>query len=132
MPIMTALLTTRVSALPAPPSRAVPASDSSTRLAHHSWPMISLDVRLRLKPWWPVEQKRQLTAQPAWLDTHSVPRSSSGMKTVSMALPCPTSNSHLRVPSEERCSRSEEHTSELQSLMRISYAVICLKKKQNT
>src|SRR3546814_1598919 len=27
------------------------------------------------------------------------------------------------------CSRSEEHTSELQSLMRISYAVFCLKKK---
>src|SRR3546814_10269560 len=29
----------------------------------------------------------------------------------------------------QRCSRSEEHTSELQSLMRISYAVFCLKKK---
>src|SRR3546814_4995120 len=29
-------------------------------------------------------------------------------------------------------SRSEEHTSELQSLMRISYAVFCLKKKQQT
>src|SRR3546814_9374751 len=28
--------------------------------------------------------------------------------------------------------RSEEHTSELQSLMRNSYAVFCLKKKQNT
>src|SRR3546814_9460702 len=28
------------------------------------------------------------------------------------------------------CRRSEEHTSELQSLMRISYAVFCLKKKQ--
>src|SRR3546814_1285641 len=27
------------------------------------------------------------------------------------------------------CKRSEEHTSELQSLMRISYAVFCLKKK---
>src|SRR3546814_2835500 len=27
--------------------------------------------------------------------------------------------------------RSEEHTSELQSLMRISYAVFCLKKKQH-
>src|SRR3546814_8724274 len=27
--------------------------------------------------------------------------------------------------------RSEEHTSELQSLMRISYAVFCLKKKNN-
>src|SRR3546814_3089480 len=29
-------------------------------------------------------------------------------------------------------SRSEEHTSELQSLMRISYAVFCLKKKTKT
>src|SRR3546814_5182821 len=29
-------------------------------------------------------------------------------------------------------SRSEEHTSELQSLMRISYAVFCLKKKNDT
>src|SRR3546814_8341584 len=29
-------------------------------------------------------------------------------------------------------SRSEEHTSELQSLMRISYAVFCLKKTTNT
>src|SRR3546814_2887955 len=29
----------------------------------------------------------------------------------------------------ERYARSEEHTSELQSLMRISYAVFCLKKK---
>src|SRR3546814_5738596 len=28
-------------------------------------------------------------------------------------------------------ARSEEHTSELQSLMRISYAVFCLKNKQN-
>src|SRR3546814_8966068 len=28
-------------------------------------------------------------------------------------------------------ARSEEHTSELQSLMRISYAVFCLKKKRN-
>src|SRR3546814_3689254 len=29
-------------------------------------------------------------------------------------------------------ARSEEHTSELQSLMRISYAVFCLQKKKNT
>src|SRR3546814_3932392 len=29
----------------------------------------------------------------------------------------------------DRLARSEEHTSELQSLMRISYAVFCLKKK---
>src|SRR3546814_5152544 len=31
----------------------------------------------------------------------------------------------------EQQPRSEEHTSELQSLMRISYAVFCLKKKKN-
>src|SRR3546814_2554810 len=36
--------------------------------------------------------------------------------------PCPSRSSELR---------SEEHTSELQSLMRISYAVFCLKKKTN-
>src|SRR3546814_3564372 len=35
------------------------------------------------------------------------------------------------IPSYQRpYSRSEEHTSELQSLMRISYAVFCLKKKK--
>src|SRR3546814_9926347 len=36
-----------------------------------------------------------------------------------------------RHPAVARISRSEEHTSELQSLMRISYAVFCLKKKNN-
>src|SRR3546814_6788613 len=35
------------------------------------------------------------------------------------------------VPTDQR-GRSEEHTSELQSLMRISYAVFCLKKKKKT
>src|SRR3546814_5327080 len=34
-------------------------------------------------------------------------------------------------PRSQRGKRSEEHTSELQSLMRISYAVFCLKKKNN-
>src|SRR3546814_92550 len=44
----------------------------------------------------------------------------------------------VRVPGSKilqqyyRLARSEEHTSELQSLMRISYAVFCLKKKKNT
>src|SRR3546814_4334520 len=33
---------------------------------------------------------------------------------------------------QARAVRSEEHTSELQSLMRISYAVFCLKKKNST
>src|SRR3546814_4005191 len=36
-----------------------------------------------------------------------------------------------RAIAQPRRLRSEEHTSELQSLMRISYAVFCLKKKKN-
>src|SRR3546814_5472972 len=35
----------------------------------------------------------------------------------------------LHAPNDALRDRSEEHTSELQSLMRISYAVFCLKKK---
>src|SRR3546814_6073788 len=38
---------------------------------------------------------------------------------------------HLEVNEANRHTRSEEHTSELQSLMRLSYAVFCLKKKKN-
>src|SRR3546814_5718243 len=37
-----------------------------------------------------------------------------------------------REPERLKFRRSEEHTSELQSLMRSSYAVFCLKKKENT
>src|SRR3546814_8613138 len=37
----------------------------------------------------------------------------------------------FRSPEPAERIRSEEHTSELQSLMRISYAVLCLKKKNN-
>src|SRR3546814_2631348 len=36
----------------------------------------------------------------------------------------------VAVPVARGAARSEEHTSELQSLMRISYAVFCLKKKK--
>src|SRR3546814_6183839 len=39
---------------------------------------------------------------------------------------CQLTGSHVQLPID--AIRSEEHTSELQSLMRISYAVICLKK----
>src|SRR3546814_4681234 len=45
------------------------------------------------------------------------------------SLPC--SHSPHGSASPARSIRSEEHTSELQSLMRISYAVFCLKKNNN-
>src|SRR3546814_8881666 len=37
---------------------------------------------------------------------------------------------HDRIADNDQIDRSEEHTSELQSLMRNSYAVFCLKKKK--
>src|SRR3546814_8890941 len=39
---------------------------------------------------------------------------------------------HVGTSAHGKAVRSEEHTSELQSLMRISYAVFCLKKKKKT
>src|SRR3546814_4521520 len=42
---------------------------------------------------------------------------------------CPRVHARASPPPEK--GRSEEHTSELQSLMRISYAVFCLNKKQH-
>src|SRR3546814_5689169 len=41
-----------------------------------------------------------------------------------------TACSTVSIPANLGGGRSEEHTSELQSLMRISYAVFCLKKKK--
>src|SRR3546814_9980072 len=47
---------------------------------------------------------------------------------------CPRVQRAISAGRSISCQRSEEHTSELQTLMRISYAVFCLKKKntQNT
>src|SRR3546814_5858516 len=54
------------------------------------------------------------------------------------ALPDVADNNRGSIPAEAKAAlqrsaagRSEEHTSELQSLMRISYAVFCLKKTTN-
>src|SRR3546814_3370875 len=44
----------------------------------------------------------------------------------------PVSTTHTITGAIVGVGRSEEHTSELQSLMRISYAVFCLKKKTKT
>src|SRR3546814_3270952 len=49
-------------------------------------------------------------------------------------IPATTARTLVRAPSEKpprsKSTRSEEHTSELQSLMRSSYAVFCLQKKK--
>src|SRR3546814_7385149 len=62
------------------------------------------------------------TASSPRLSSLSSSRSTASWRSPSMPWPSKKPRSNLR--------RSEEHTSELQSLMRISYAVFCLKKKK--
>src|SRR3546814_2068393 len=57
-----------------------------------------------------------------------LPRQSSG--STGRVRNCPPISSPRSQPATRGRRRSEEHTSELQSLMRISYAVFCLKKKK--
>src|SRR3546814_5571957 len=58
---------------------------------------------------------------------------SASMAVVTMVSRLPSfAEARKKRPSSTWRTRSEEHTSELQSLMRISYAVFCLKKKNTT
>src|SRR3546814_937567 len=66
------------------------------------------------------ERESSVTPAPASLAPHESPIRPDCSSSLANGLPPPNSR-----------FRSEEHTSELQSLMRISYAVFCLKKKTN-
>src|SRR3546814_9156762 len=80
-----------------------------------SSPPTAADTQPRFTPW----QREQRS-----LDLHARRRG---------LIPIPVATwSGLDACYEIKVSRSEEHTSELQSLMRISYAVFCLKKKNKT
>src|SRR3546814_3336707 len=59
-----------------------------------------------------------------WIDSHAANGIDHQAQRSSLVLP-PMASTTTMAPG----MRSEEHTSELQSLMRISYAVFCLKKK---
>src|SRR3546814_10880227 len=67
-----------------------------------------------------------------WTSTNSSTTSAPSRvkKSLSGETKASTSSAMPRLGVGSRCRRSEEHTSELQSLMRISYAVFCLKKKK--
>src|SRR3546814_8202260 len=71
-------------------------------------------------PWLKKQLWTSTTALPRFgsrVSEHGAPGIGVGSSPLSMLISC--------------CERSEEHTSELQSLMRISYAVFCLKKKKH-
>src|SRR3546814_15521897 len=91
---------------------------------------------------WIIKHGIKMTAMPAWGKTHPDPliwdmvafvRKLPGMSpTEYKQLVASAPAEHDEMMEEmgpEHAHRSEEHTSELQSLMRISYAVFCLKKK---
>src|SRR3546814_4757814 len=69
--------------------------------------------------WWPTPSLRMTTTANMW-------RSSISFR------PEKPIERKDDVMKKKDADRSEEHTSELQSLMRISYAVFCLKKKNKT
>src|SRR3546814_7650544 len=77
-----------------------------------------------------IEQQR---IRPAPDSTNIINRAVTGAEARPGLLPFGTifeDASRSTIPDDGQHQRSEEHTSELQSLMRISYAVFCLKKKK--
>src|SRR3546814_8494854 len=89
-------------------------------------------------PWRPTKLRFEVEAQRCCGATRS-PLVARHMEQPAWRQSKPASRNILSSPSRSACAftrpepgttRSEEHTSELQSLMRISYAVFCLKKKQ--
>src|SRR3546814_2450719 len=68
------------------------------------------------------KQRRMQSTFHFWRPTLSRVRHLTGAASITPRL--------THIQSSGTCWRSEEHTSELQSLMRISYAVFCLKKKK--
>src|SRR3546814_3136911 len=103
------------------------------RISDWSSDVCSSDLAALMAPTaesWPAAAPRsRLTARDGTA-RRSTGRGARRRRTAGRARRSPPSRSS-RAPHNRARSRSEEHTSELQSLMRISYAVFCLKKKMN-
>src|SRR3546814_1908102 len=76
----------------------------------------------------PSYRKRKALCAPSGYGQHCL--SSGCMRWQVQDVTCPSEATGRHTHGGRRLRRSEEHTSELQSLMRISYAVFCLKKKK--
>src|SRR3546814_8080110 len=73
------------------------------------------------------QQNRKCPLFSRYLISPRARRMANHLRTLAL---CSSNVSANTCPPLQSATRSEEHTSELQSLMRISYAVFCLKKKQ--
>src|SRR3546814_3499038 len=102
------------------------------RISDWSSDVCSSDLDFRMPPDhpYPAALDDCIAAYRALLEDHAaweiIVRGSSAGGNLAAALMLRARDEGLPFP-----ARSEEHTSELQSLMRISYAVFCLKKKKN-
>src|SRR3546814_6596186 len=92
--------------------------------------MVSLDLALDDL----VASIESLAYLPGWRALLVAPAGSIAMSSIPEIAQSDTLDDYIahyaRHDLEPAAQRSEEHTSELQSLMRISYAVFCLKKKK--
>src|SRR3546814_3341547 len=87
-------------------------------------------VQVASEPRMPIGRSRcGLRVSSATVETASKPRYAK--KIVAAPVMMPTTPKCVSPPPPKPSPRSEEQTSELQSLMRISYAVFCLKKKKD-
>ncbi len=76
--------------------------DSDSRPARTTWSTISDAVRLRPGPIAPVAQNLHPSAQPTWLDTHTVRRPSAcAIRTASTTAPSTARRPHFTVPSRD-------------------------------
>src|SRR3546814_9030659 len=104
------------------------------RISDWSSDVCSSDLERILRTNWTRPRKRSRAM------AHSLHRDAGTTRRGYLGWPCPriscgrryVDTGCLRPGAGYVLHRSEEHTSELQSLMRISYAVFCLKKKKHT
>src|SRR3546814_10780052 len=113
-------------------------SDLGKRTDHHVLAVVGQQLRrhagnLRVEKQVEEERRHQVVAMVAQCDL--VESLLFGERVQRAAAQARAQRAHglaFRHHAHDHRVRSEEHTSELQSLMRISYAVFCLKKKNNT
>src|SRR3546814_3750122 len=99
-----------------------------------SWCELSLGGQARWGVVASIAASRRALARSTWRQCVAWARSTSPEASASTISRCSRFDTARPPPCTRllaRNRRSEEHTSELQSLMRISYAVFCLQKKKN-
>src|SRR3546814_1594601 len=108
-------------------------ADRQVRLAHGEIDLAVEQQQVALDLWIDLDELAHAGGQPVGAESHSrgdLQRALGAILALGeLGLGHRQLAEHLVGRAVQQLARSEEHTSELQSLMRISYAVFCLKKK---